>query len=371
MKILYWVSEDWYFVSHRLRLAIKAKEAGNEVYVVTNISSHLELLKEHGLIPIPLGLDRSGANIFSDVAVMFRLWRIYRRVRPDVVHHVAMKPVLYGALVARISGIKKVINALAGLGYLFSSDDLKAKLLRPFVKTLFMVLLKGKNSHLIVQNVDDLSLFKQTFSLPASRVHLIRGAGVSLSDFDVVPEPTGNIRVVLLARLLRDKGVYEFVQAAQLLMKFGSNIEMVLVGDLDLANPSSVTREDLDGWLSQGIVEWQGFREDVAAVWRDSHISVLPSYREGLPKSLLESAASGRPMIASNVPGCREVVDDNTGILVPVRNPEALAKAILLLAENPSVRKRMGNAARSKVEQEFSADIVDEQVLSLYGVVSR
>lgn len=366
MKILYWVSEDWYFVSHRLRLALKAQAQGHDVYVVTNIGEHGALLRESGLTVIPLGLNRSGFNPFSDLLILFRLWAIYRNVSPDVVHHVAVKPVLYGSLIARVAGVPKVINALAGLGYIFSSGDRKARILRPLVACLFRSTLNAPNSYLIVQNRDDFDQFHRLVGVANSRLKLIRGAGLCVSDFMANPEPAGRVRAVLLARLLKDKGVIEFVGAARILRDRGSPVDMILVGDIDERNPSAISATDLAGWQADGLVEWWGFQSDIQAVWDHSHISVLPSYREGLPKSLLESCACGRPVIATDVPGCREVVGEANGVLVPVRSSVALADAIDVLASDKVLRGNMGMVGRAKVEREFSSVIVDAATLDLY-----
>ena len=366
MKILYWVSEDWYFVSHRLRLALQAKGEGHEVFVVTSLGRYRKLLESNGLNPIHLGINRAGKNVFQDLLTMFRLWRIYRDLKPDVVHHVAVKPVIYGSIVAGFCRVPRVINALAGLGYVYSSQDKIARFLRPIVSTLFKSILNRRNSRLIVQNDDDYARFTHDLKLSKDRVCIIKGAGIDVSKFVVNPEPAGIIRVVLLARLLGDKGVYDFVEAAFILRGRDARVEMVLVGDIDSSNPSSVGASEIRRWQGQGLIKWDGFQANIQAVWDFAHISVLPSYREGLPKSLLESSACGRPMIATDVPGCREVVDGSNGILVPVRTPSALADAIELLANDKELRIEMGIAARCKVEREFSSHIVDRATLDLY-----
>jgi len=361
------VSEDWYFCSHRLELAKKAIKDGFEVSLITRVDNHGDIIREAGINLIPLDFNRTKLNLISDVKVLIKICRAYRVIKPDIVHHVALKPVIYGSIAALMSSRKHIINALGGLGYVFSSSRLKARILRPVVKLLFSLILRRTESCLIVQNRDDFELFANTFKISPSQIKLVRGSGVDSNFYQKLPEPVGKFTVTLLARMLVDKGVYEFVQAARICKDNGLDIEFLLVGDPDPMNPASISTNILEKWNSEGDIKWSGFQNDISRIWADSHLSVLPSFREGLPKSLLESAACGRAIVTSDVPGCREIVIDGyNGLLVPPKNPDALAAAIQQLYHNDTLRKEMGGNGRRLIEQELSSDIVQNQLIGLY-----
>ncbi len=366
-RLLYLVTEDWYFCSHRLPLAVAARAAGYEVVVATRVSVHAEQIFAAGLQLVPLGLSRRGQNPLRELGSVAEIVRVYRRVRPDIVHHVALKPVLYGSLAARFSRVPAVVNALAGLGYVFSSADLKARVLRPVVRAAYHLLLDGSNRRLIVQNPDDRDLFSRDGLVDPSRIHLIRGSGVELSRFAATPEPDGLPLVVLPARMLRDKGVEEFVAAARSLKQQGIGARFALVGDPDPENPAAIDEATLRRWHREGVVEYWGWREDMTAVLRECHLVCLPSYREGLPKALIEAAASARAIVTCDVPGCRDVVTEgDNGLLVPPRDSAALANALRRLIVDPQSRARMGARGRQRAVAEFSVDRVITDTLSLY-----
>jgi glycosyltransferase involved in cell wall biosynthesis len=366
-KILFFVSEDWYFCSHRLELAKFAIKNGFEVTLITRVTNDVVKIRDAGIHVIPVKIERSKLNFFSDLKLLIVLIQIYRKLKPDIVHHVAVKPVLYGSIAALFAKRKNIVNALGGLGFVFSSNNLKAKLLRPIIKNAFRLLLGKKGSRLIVQNKDDYSLFLNKFGIDECKIFLIKGAGVDNRFYKVLPEPSGKIVVTLLARMLIDKGVVEFVEAAKICKDKGSNIEFHLVGDPDPLNPASLSTDVLNSWNDEGYIIWKGFESDISSVWANSHISVLPSYREGLPKSLLESAACGRAIVTTDVPGCREVVIDGVnGLLVPAKDSQALAEAIEKLALDENMRKIMAVNGRRLIDDELSSDRVHEQTLSLY-----
>lgn len=361
-KLLYFVTEDWYFCSHRLSLAVAAKEAGFDVAVVTRARDHAEKIRRSGLRLIPFELSRGGMNPFREWEVVKRLISVYRLERPDLVHHVAVKPVIYGSIAARLSGVHIVVNALAGLGWLFTSTCLKARLLKPVVKLIFRALLSP--TPVIVQNPDDAALFER---IGLSSVHLIRGSGVDTAVFYPTRETEGEPLIVLPARLLWGKGVGEFVEAARRLKTHGVKARFALVGAPDKGNPAAVPEEHLARWREEGVVECWGSREDMPDVYAQSHVVCLPSYREGLPKALLEAASCGRPIVAADVPGCREIVrHGENGILVPGRDSDALASALRILIEDPSLRARMGTRGREIAVAEFSAEKVTQETLSVY-----
>lgn len=363
--LLFLVTEDWYFCSHRLGLARAARQAGWRVVVATRFDRHRERLAAEGFDLVPLGLRRRSLDPLRELAAIAEIVAAYRRERPDIVHHVALKPAVYGSIAAWIAGVPAVLNAVAGLGYVFISDAPRARALRPLLKGAFRRLFNRPNSHLVVQNADDFAAFVNVVRPPA--LHLIRGSGVDTTAFTAAPEPEGVPVAALVGRMLWDKGVGEAVEAARILKRRGTAVRVVLVGPPDPDNPRSLTERQLRAWHAEGVVEWWGQRDDIAAVWRQAAIAVLPSYREGLPKALLEAAACGRPMVATDVPGCREMVRHEVdGLLVPMRQAEPLADAIQHLAENPGLRARFGAAARQRVEAELSDAAVNARFLALY-----
>jgi len=366
-KILYFITEDWYFCSHRLPLALAARDAGYDVAVVTNVNEHADVIRRAGIRLIPFDLSRKGMNPASELAVLARLVALYRKEKPDIVHQVAMKPVLYGSLAARLSGVSRVVNALAGLGYIFTSDQPKARFLRPVIGSAFRGLLNSRRSRLILQNQDDRAKFIRKRFISEKRIRLIRGSGVDTAVFVPTPEPPGVPVVILPSRMLWDKGVREFVDAAGQLKKRGISARFVLVGDADPHNPSAIPTEQLTAWHAEGAVEWWGRREDMPAVFEQSHIVCLPSYREGLPKVLLEAASCGRPIVTTDTPGCRDVVrQGENGLLVPVRGTAELADALQLLIEQPELRKKMGCKGREIVVSEFALEKVVAKTMNIY-----
>lgn len=366
-KLLFLITEDWYFCSHRLPLAMAAKEAGFDVSILTRVKKHGEMIKNAGLELIPISLERRGRNPVSEGGFIRKLVSIYRREKPDIVHHVAMKPVLYGSIAARLAGCNNVINAMAGMGYVFTSSQAKARILRPIVSMAYQLLLNRPGYRLILQNYDDVEFFTKSRLFDPRKIALIRGSGVDTTQFTHRPEPSGRLTVVLASRLLYDKGVREFAEAAQQLHDAGIDARFVLVGASDHENPASITKDQIDRWIKSGSIEWWGYRNDMPAVFEQAHIICLPSYREGLPKVLLEAAACVKPIVATDVPGCREIVRHNkNGLLVPPKNSSALAEALKTLIQNPEMRRHMGVEGRKIVQQEFSQEIVIEQTLSLY-----
>ena len=367
-RLLFFVTEDWYFVSHRLPIAIAAKNSGYDVYVVTRVRAHGDLIETSGIKLIPFEISRRSVNPFIEILTVYKLILIYRNVHPDLVHHVALKPVLYGAFAAYFSRVPRMVNAMAGLGILFSSRSFKAHAVRPIIKVLFRVLLNRKNSRVILQNPDDVSMMRRENILRDERIILIRGSGVDIEQFQMCPEPSGLPVVMLASRLLWDKGVGEFVEAAALLKSRGVSARFVIVGDGDPENPSSIPNAQLQAWNDSGVIEWWGRRGDMPSVLMQSHIVCLPSYYgEGVPKILIEAASCGRPIVTTDSPGCREIVQNGVnGILVPVRDPVAVADALARLIDSPEMRHGFGRKGRSLVESEFSLDKINGETLGVY-----
>jgi glycosyltransferase involved in cell wall biosynthesis len=366
-RLLYLVTEDWYFCSHRLPLGIAARARGYDVTVATRVQRHAKVIEAAGLKLAPLQWSRHGHNPFKELSALREIIGVYRRERPDIVHHVAVKPVLYGSIAARLTNIPAVVNAIAGLGYLESSNDLRARILGRIVETGYRLLLDRPNSRLIVQNPDDLSVLVERGIIDAGRVVLIRGAGVDVSRFTPAAEPDGTRLVVLPARLLRDKGVFEYVEAARRLRAEGVEARFALVGEPDSRHPAAISRADLGRWEMERVVECWGWRDDMVEVFKRCHVVCLPSYREGMPKALLEAAACGRAIVTCDVPGCREVVrDGDNGLLVPPRDSASLAVALKLLLQDDALRQRMARRSRERAVEEFSVEKVVADTLGVY-----
>ena len=342
-----------------------ARQAGYEVTVVTRVDEHGDTIRNAGLRLIPIELSRRGKNPFSEMLLVSRLVAIYRRERPDIAHHVAMKPVLYGSLAAMFTGVRHVVNTLAGLGWLFTSESRLAAALGRGVLFAFRKLLN--RGAVIVQNPDD-RRWLVDLGIEPSRIHLIRGSGVDVNRFSMTLEPMGEPVVVLASRMLWDKGVGEFVAAAKKLKQRGIVARFVLVGNHDPANPASIPTGLLESWHAEGAIEWWGHRNDMARVIAQSHLVCLPSYyREGLPKVLLEAAACGRAIVTTDMPGCREIVSHgDNGLLVPPRDEAALTDALQTLLQDPDRRSRMGVRGRERVVQEFSVNKVANETLAIY-----
>ena len=366
-KLLYFITEDWFFCSHFLGRAKAALHDGYEVVVVARESTHGKTIREQGLRFIPFPISRRGLNPFRELLTILRLISIYRRERPTVVHHIALKPIMYGTIAAFFSGCRKIVNAPVGLGFVFSSGSWKARFLRPFTQVGLKVLLNPRGSRVIFENQDDVRTFVVARIVRPQDAILIRGAGVDTQEFSAVPEPEGSPVVILVARMLWDKGIGEYVEAAQILKTRGRVVSMLLVGAPDDQNPASIPIKTLEEWNASGMVEWLGHRSDIPRLLAHSFIVCLPSYREGLPKSLLEGLAAGRPLVATDVPGCREAVQDGVnGFLIPAKDAQSLADALDKLILSSDLRQRMGKASRNLALTEFSSQRIEAETLAVY-----
>ena len=370
--IIFLVTEDWYFCSHRLPLALAAQKADFDVIVATRTNYHGRHIEDAGLTLIPLKLSRHSINPIQEILLIKQIISIYKKEHPNIVHHVALKPVIYGSIAAWIAKVPYTVNALAGLGYLFSSASFKARFLRFPALFLFRLLLNRRNSSVILQNPDDVNLLCDLSILDKQHIALIRGSGVDPEKFVSKPEPPGPPRVILAARMLWDKGVGEFVNAARLLKQQGLSAHFVLVGATDPENPSTISSDQLKKWHEEGNIEFWGQREDMPTVLAKSHIVCLPSYREGLPKILVEAASCGRPIVTTDAPGCREIVQNGiNGILVPLQDAPAVAEALKKLILSPKLRQQMGVQGRKMVKKNFSLDKINTQTLNLYNKLMR
>lgn len=365
-KIVYLVSEDWYFCSHRLPLGIATREAGAEVVVATRVNDHRAQIEAAGVRIAPIEMQRSGTKPFTDLTTIRQITELYSREQPDLVHHVALKPILYGGYAAKRAGVPAIVNAVAGMGFMFISNSLFARTARPLIVCAQRALMNRTNTRTILQNPDDVEMYTQRIGVSPDHLTIIPGVGVDINQFTVVPEPFAVPTAVCVSRMLRDKGIHELVAATRLLHAKGVELRVRLVGPTD-DNPASIPRATLAEWNREGVVEVVGPSEDIAGEYARAHIAVLPSYREGLPKSLLEAAACGRPMVATDVPGCREVcIHGETGLRVPARTIEPLADALERLILDPALRQRLGENARHRAETIFAEKIINAQTLGLY-----
>lgn len=369
-RVLYVVNEDWAFCSHFLERAVAAKQSGYIVGVAAHCNTETARIESHGIEVFPTNMTRRGLNPIRELATIFTLARIYRKFRPHLIHHVALKPIVLGSIATLSIGNVKILNAPIGMGYIFSSDDTKAHLLRPFLRFALRHLLNFGDSQVIIENRDDYDhLIKENY-VDSSNISLIRGAGVDLNTYKEAPEPVSRMTITLIARMLKDKGIEEFVEAATILKDRHPTAEFLLVGDVDNGNPASLSAEQLENWAQKGTVNWVGHQTNIPLVLANSNIVCLPSYREGLPKVLIEAAAVGRAIVATNVPGCREVVEHGiNGLLVPPRDIVALANALETLINDAPMRQKMGQAGRNRAVTEFSSDIVIRETLNAYRSV--
>ena len=379
-RLMLVVTDDWYLWSHRIGLAEAARDAGYGVTVVTTVRDHGERIRALGLGLVHVDFARGRLSPGANLRTVRALRGVYRSRAPHLVHHVAIKPIVLGSVAAacarapvraRARGptpAPAVVNALAGLGTALTSDHVKARLARPALRRALAWAMRRPRSRTIVQNAGDAE-FVESLGVRRERISLLRGAGVDVRAFRPRPEPgDGPIRVTMVSRLLRDKGVREFFEAAALVREARRDIVFTLVGAPDDGNPTSVPREELRSWAAEGHVEWRGHREDVADVLAASHIAMLPTcYGEGAPKTLIEAAACGRAIVATDVPGCRTVVRHGAnGLLVPARDARALAEAALALADDPARRAAMGAEGRRRAETEFSSDRIHAETLEIY-----
>jgi glycosyltransferase involved in cell wall biosynthesis len=367
-RVLIVVNAEWYFLSHRLPLARALREAGCEVIIAAAVEKGMDgLIRDEGLQFIPLRLKRGSTSAWRELGTVLELYRLDRRVRPDVVHHVAIKPVLYGSFAARLAGVPAIINAVPGLGYTFLRKGWKGRLTQWLVQSAYRFAFSGRRTFVIFQNPDDKQMWESRGLDAKDRTVLIRGSGVDTQEFAVTPDLADPPVVMLASRLLWDKGVQEFVDAARLLQRDGIRCRFVLAGSRDEESPSSVPLAHLEAWVAEHVVEWWGHRTDMPAALASASVVVLPSYREGVPKVLLEAASSGRAIIATDVPGCREIVTDgDNGLLVPARRADELAGAIRRLVTDRPLRERMGRRGREIAVRDFSVEHVVEQTLALY-----
>lgn len=368
MKILLFANTDWYIYNFRLSLAKELRGQGYEVVLLSPPGDFQERLQANGFQWIPFPLSRQGINPFNELQTIWRLLRLYQRVKPDVVHHFTIKPVIYGSLAAHLLRIPGIINSITGLGHLFIDPAPLTRMLRGLAKMLYRISLR--RTQVIFENPEDRDIFIQNRLLLPKQSHLILGTGVDVDKFHPTPKNADTPLVLFSSRLLATKGLFEFIEAARILKQKGINARLAIAGTADPGNPASIPQGKIDTWKQSGLVEWWGWQDDMPSALAKTDIFCLPSYREGVPNALLEACASGLPVITTDVPGCRDVVKHGVnGLLVPVQNATGLADALETLIINPDLRQKMGVAGREIAVNLFSQTKVNAETLAVYKTV--
>jgi len=373
-KLVFLVVEDFGFLSHRLPMARAAQAAGFDVSVITRVNdvATRAAIEAQGFKVYPIHWQRRSIDPFAALREINTIKNYYREIEPDIVHHVALKPIIWGTLAAHWAGVKRIVNAPVGLGYIFTSHEFTAWTLRLIVAPLLRFTLRHPHVRVIIQNSDDWQSLAREGIIQHDRSVLIRGSGVELEKYHVAPEPGGPITIGVAARMLHDKGIMPLVEAQQILQREGMDVRLLLAGIPDPENRATLTEKEMQRISVLRGVTALGQVKDIRTLWEQCHIAVLPSRREGLPKALLEAAAMGRPLIATNVPGCREICHDGVnGTLVPVDDAGALADAIKMLASHPELRAQYGAASRAMVETDLSAAAVGAKLIELYQEMLR
>ena len=372
-SIFFVVNEAWFFLSHRLPLALEAQKRGYFVKVVCRSNSGEERLREYNIEYELVDIERGTASLISEFRLLRQLQKIYKSEKPDLVHHITSKPVICGTIAARLASVHGVVNAIPGRGFVANRRGFVARIRKFMIDRVYQLALAHKNMAVVFQNRDDANAFVDGGLVRSSESHLIRGAGVDLLEYPCLPEADGPVTFSLVSRMLKDKGVREFVQAAGDVGKEHPNWIFQLVGGVDKGNPSSLDEETLSGWNESGVVRWLGHSDNIASVLQSSHVVCLPSYGgEGIPKVLLEASASGRVIITTDISGCRELVRDGVnGLLIKPRDSEALAGAMRKLGIDAPLRQKLSAAARVKTEALFSVeDVVADTFLVYEGLLN-
>lgn len=377
MKIALFANTDWYLYNFRLTTALRLKALGADVVAISPPGEFGARFAQHGIRWRTVPMNRSSLNPVGEAAVLRSLARLLSSERPDLLHNFTVKCAVYGALAARLARIPAVVNAVAGMGYVFTSDRAKARALRPIVTGLMRSTLGRGNSRVILQNPDDAEMFSALRLAPRDKVRMIRSSGVDTDHFRPAPRDAGAqrpLRVLLAARLLWEKGIGEFAAAAATLRQQGRDIEFLLAGDPDPGNPHSVPREQVERWRQDGRLQWLGHVDDMPALMRQVDVMALPSYyREGVPKSLIEAAASGLALVTTDLPGCREVVtaDGVDGLHVEPRSARSLCTALMRLDDDRQLLQRLAERARERALRHFDQRNVVQRTIEVYNEVLR
>jgi glycosyltransferase involved in cell wall biosynthesis len=369
-RLVYVINDAEFFVRHRMGHVAEAIAEGYDVHILVPPGAATASMIADGATVHALPLARGKASPVRELQTISAIARLYRQLRPQLVHHISVKPVLYGTIVARALGVPGIVNTIPGMGWLFTGEDTAAAVRRKLAIAFYQMALRTQRMRIIVQNPDDRDeLVRERIASPESIV-VLDGAGIDLDEFRFHEAPDGPPLVVMPARMLRDKGVVEYVEAARAL-RATTNARFALVGGIDPHNPAGLKESALNEWQSEGVVEWWGHREDMPQILAQAAIVALPSYREGMPRTLLEAAATGRPIVTTEVPGCRQaVIHGETGLLVPSRDSAALARALKTVIDDHALRVRMGRAARAMAERRWDINKIMRETLDVYKTVS-
>ncbi len=370
-KVVLVSNTEWYLYNYRLALGEFLRDRGFSVLWVSPPGPYADKLQQRGFRWLPWNLGRQTVAPWREMGALAQITRIYRREAPDLVHHNTIKPAIYGSLAARWAGVPGVINSITGRGYVFLDRDVRARLLKPLAHHLYRFAFRAASCLAIFENSTDRAYFLENGLIPPQRAHLIESSGVDAEVFAASPEPEGPLVIALVSRMLWDKGVGVLAEATRLLRSkktLPRDFRVVLVGEPDEGNPAAIPPDRLRAWEREGLLEWWGFRGDVAEVFRQSHIVTLPTmYAEGLPISLLEAAASQRPLVGTTLPGSQDFIEDGVnGLLVPPGDPAALAAALEKLALDPELRGRMGAAGRKRVLEKYTHQKINTATFDLY-----
>jgi glycosyltransferase involved in cell wall biosynthesis len=367
-SLLILVSHLSFFISHRLEIAIAAKQKGYDVKVaVGELDADVKYLNKIGIDYFHVPIDRGGTNIYKDLKSIFLIWKLFKKINPKIIHLVTIKPYLYGGIIARLTKVPCVVSAVSGLGSLFIHKNISSTLYRFFLFPLYKIAFNHHNQCVIFQNNSDAKLLLNWGVLNKKKIQIIKGSGVNIKKFTKLKETNKIPTISLVSRLLSDKGVHEFVSAADILHRRNISAKFLIAGGLDLKNPTGLTINDLKKLKKNRNIKFLGHRKNISLLYANSHIICLPSYREGFPKSLIEAAAASRAVITTNVPGCRDsIIPNKTGLLVPVKNANKLANAIQFLIENPKIRKSMGKAGRKLAKNQYQIKLVINTHIKIY-----
>jgi glycosyltransferase involved in cell wall biosynthesis len=367
-RVLFVCNNPDFLVSHRLSLATGIRDAGYDVHVAGPAGPGIGRIREAGLPYHEVSLVRGFQNPLQELRTIAELGRLYDALRPDLIHHLTIKPVIYGSLAAAFTTRPIVVNAITGLGYGFLAEGARGLLLRKAVSILYRLAFSSRRSMGLFQNEEDRNLFVRGCGVPRERTRVVPGTGVDPKVFKVAPEPPGPVKVLLPARLLRHKGIREYAEAGRILKERGVPVTLAIAGEPDPKNPASIPLEEVRDWERRGWIEYWGRVDDMPAAYAKVHIVCLPSYREGFPRVLLEAAACGRALVATNVPGCRDFIRNGiNGLLCRVADPTGLSSTLESLVREPRTRDRLASTAREDLESTFSIRELLRQTLTLYS----
>ena len=361
-KIIYFISEDWVFLNHRFDLAKKIISSGFKLSLITKVSNYKKEIEEKKINVINLKTERGSLNIRKSLKDIYKIFKIYKKLKPDIVHHFGIRQIVHGNIAARLAGIKNSYNSITGLGSVFISGNI---ILKFFILTVLKISLLFKKSYILVQNKQDLNFVKK--KLPNKNNILLPASGVDTNKFLQTKEPKGNVIFLFASRIIKDKGIMELIEATKQLKSQKKKFELYIAGSPDFQNKSTISHVQLKTWESLGYIRYLGLVKDMEQLYKKVHVGILPSYREGLPKSLLEAASSGKPIITTDVPGCNEIVKNEfNGLIVPPKDSNELMKAMKKLILNKKLRISMGKKGRELIKKNFSNSKATKDLINLY-----